>query len=206
MPSHTVYNWNSVDYDVKQPLHLTSSNIECILLHLKRDEIAQNSWQFSQAIGVSIGDFCAVDNSANRTGFLLFLLFPTFSTFLFWSYFFLLFHQILLLFLLFHKKVKKKSLCVLIKWGKIENTLTRVISRIKVKKVKTMLIFKEYTKLLQSCWNRLTVLCPLQHSSTYFCPYRIEHELPSQALEGGAWSWHPPEICQRWGPVWRFDW
>ena len=30
-------------------------------------------------------------------------------------------------------------------------------------------------------WNRLTVLCPLQHSSTYFCPYRIEHELPSQA-------------------------
>ena len=54
----------------------------------------------------------------------------TVPTFLFWSYFFLLFYfdptfsyfflQILLLFLLFHKNVKKKCLCVLIKWSKIE--------------------------------------------------------------------------------------
>ena len=50
-----------------------------------------------------------------------FLLFPTFPTFLFWSYFFLLFLQILLLFLLFHKKKwRKKSLCFLINWSKIE--------------------------------------------------------------------------------------
>ena len=38
-----------------------------------------------------------------------FLLFPTFPTFLFWSYFFLLFLQILLPFLLFHKKSEEKK-------------------------------------------------------------------------------------------------
>ena len=49
----------------------------------------------------------------------------TFSYFSYFSYFFCFdptfsyfFLQILLLFLLFHKKVKKKSLCVLIKWSK----------------------------------------------------------------------------------------